>query len=268
MSANVTPGPAADLDRRLEALGLAGNAAELALRGYTVIADAAPVELFDRLRSRILSCFARAGTPVLVGRLLEQDRAFEEAVCCEKLVALAEFLCGRGFLLSQLVGTVRGDGERGLRIHTDCNLVRDPFPPFPLVATAVWACDDFTEAGGCTRVVPRSHLLRRHPAAQLGEGDDQAVPVECPRGSILMWDGATWHGSCPRRIGGQRVTLHAMFNRMVLRTFERYDLPPEVLERNPPVLTTMLGMDDPFGKSTGAGVDLERTRRCAGIFRS
>lgn len=182
----------------------------------------------------------------------------------KSLAALAEFLCGRGFLLSQVVGTVRGPGDRGLRMHTDCNLIRDPFPPFALVATAVWACDEFTEAGGSTRVVPRSHLQRRHPATLLGEGEDGAIPVECPRGSVLMWDGATWHGSCPRTEAGERVALHVMF----MRTFERYDLPAEVLARNPPLLATMLGMDDPFGKSTVAGVDLRLTARCARIFRT
>jgi Phytanoyl-CoA dioxygenase (PhyH) len=257
-----------DLATRLESLHVTNNAVQLTIRGYTVVDDAASVEFFQRLRETILRCHARARSEVLVGMLLKEDRIFEDAVCNAKLTALAEFMCGQGFILSQMVGTVRATGERGLRIHTDYNLMRDPFPPFPQVLTAVWACDEFTEAGGCTRLVPGSHRHRRHPLSELREGEDQAIPVECPFGSIVLWDGATWHGSCARRKDGERVALHIMFNRMVLRTFEQYELPQDVLDRNPPVLAAMLGMNDPFGKSTTTGVNMELTRRAAQTFRS
>jgi ectoine hydroxylase-related dioxygenase (phytanoyl-CoA dioxygenase family) len=257
-----------DLADRLQSLGEAQNAIDLTLRGYAVVRDAVPLDFVDRLRACILKCFAAARTPVLVGMLLKEDKIFEEAVCNPKLVALAEFICGQGFILNQVVGTVRGPGDSGLPIHTDYNFIRDPFPPFPLVMNTVWACDDFTEAGGCSRVVPRSHLARRHPVPLLGEGEDEAVPIECPRGAIVIWDGAIWHGSCPRRISGRRVALHVRYNRMVLRPFERYDLPHKVLDRNPPVFASMLGMNDPFEKSTSAGVDMDRARQADLIFRT
>ena len=254
-----------DLDERLAALGLTETAVELVERGYCVVEDAEPLEFFELLRSRIVECAAEVDA-VQTGMLLARGRIFEEAVCNPKVLALAELLCGRGFILSQMVGTVRPQGDRGLPVHTDYDLIRDPFPPHPQVLTAVWACDDFTQAGGCTWVLPGSHRERRHPRE--GELEQEAVAIECPRGSILVWDGATWHGSYSRTAHGERVALHVMFNRMAVRPFEAYHLPPEVLERNPSELAALLGLNDPFGKSTVLGIDLERYTSAQRLYQS
>jgi hypothetical protein len=254
-----------DLDERLASLGLSGNADDLVERGYTVVEDAAPPEFFDRLRARIIECVVEVEAP-LTGKLLSRGRIFEEAVCNPRLLALAEVTCGRGFILSQMLGTVRPQWDQGMPLHTDYDLIRDPFPPHAQTMTAVWACDDFTREGGCTWVIPGSHRLRRHPAD--GEVGDEAVAIECPRGSILIWDGATWHGSHSRRAPGERVALHVMFNRMALRPFEAYDLPRETIDRNPPEFASLLGLNDPFGKSTVYGADLERLEWALRAYRS
>merc|ERR1712060_978563 len=35
----------------------------------------------------------------------------------------------------------------------------------------------------------------------------EAVPVECPKGSVIVFHGATWHGAYPREIDGLRITI-------------------------------------------------------------
>ena len=247
-----------DLDERLASLGLSKNADDLVEKGYTVVEGAAPLEFFERLRARIIECVVEVEAPALTGLLLARGRIFEEAVCNPQVLALAELTCGKGFILSQMLGSVRPQGDRGMPLHTDYDLIRDPFPAHPQTLTSVWACDDFTPESGCTWVIPGSHRLRRHPAD--GELEDEAVSIECPRGSILVWDGATWHGSHSRSAPGERVALHVMFNRMALRPFEAYDLPRETIERNPPELASLLGLNDPFGKGTVYGVDIERLK--------
>jgi hypothetical protein len=254
-----------DLDERLASLGLSGNADDLVEKGYTVVEDAAPPEFSERLRARIIECVVEVGVP-LTGLLLARGRIFEEAACNPYVLALAELTCGKGFILSQMLGTVRPQWDQGMPRHTDYDLIRDPFPPHPQTMTAVWACDDFTREGGCTWVIPGSHRLRRHPAD--GEVGHEAVAIECPRGSILVWDGATWHGSYSRRRPGERVALHVMFNRMALRPFEAYDLPRETIERNPPEFASLLGLNDPFGMSTVYGADLERLEWALRAYRS
>lgn len=270
------PGVAPDLAMKLAELGLERNALELALRGYTIIRDVAPLDFFDRLRERIVECVAETNpeseppeTPFwrIAGRLLERGRIFEEAVCNPKLMALTEFSVGKGYIVNSIAGTVRRNATKPLPMHTDYNFMREPFPPFPQVVTALWACDDLTEAGGCTRLVPGSHRYRRHPAN--GDGESDAIPLECPKGSLVMWDGAAWHGNCARTAPGERVCLHAAFNRMVNRPMEDYsNLPREIIDRNPPEFAAMLGLNDPFGKSTRRGPDLTRSKYASEIFRS
>lgn len=266
-----TTGPEADVAAKLASLDLERNAVELTVRGYTVVEDAAPPDLVERLRVRIPSCAAEASEAPfeamqMVTHVLDRDPVFEEALCNPKVVALAEYVCGLGVILSQMSGSIKGQGTEAMRLHSDYALVREPFPVYPQEVTAVWALDDFTAAGGCTSVVPGSHALRRHPIP--GEGLDRAVPVECPKGSVVMWDGATWHGNFPRTIPGERIALHVAMNRMTMRPFERYDLAQEVIDRNPPEFAWLLGLNDPFEKTTWWGNDYEKVAYCNRIFRT
>jgi ectoine hydroxylase-related dioxygenase (phytanoyl-CoA dioxygenase family) len=88
--------------------------------------------------------------------------------------------------------------------------------------------------------------MRRHPRA--GEGESDAIAIEAPKGSLLMWVGNTWHGNCARTLPGERVTLHTAFCRLHMRPLESYDsLPQEVIDRNPPIFAQILGRGLPFG---------------------
>ena len=118
-----------------------------------------------------------------------------------------------------------------------------PFPGHSVIATSILCCDDFTEDAGATRFVPGSHHLRRHPVD--GEGESEAIAVNAPTGSIILWDGAMWHGNCPRTLAGERVVLHLTCNRQNVRPIESYrGIDPEVLRRNPPEFAALLGLND------------------------
>ena len=264
------PCESVDLAERLKALDLEGNAVDLTLRGYTVLRERVPEELIDRLRARIVELAVDRGALPPEKRAsytMARGRAFEEAVCLPEVLALVEFTCGKGFIVNNAWGSIRPEGSQALTLHTDNVFVRHPYPPFPQQCTVIWACDDFTDEGGCTRLMPGSHKLGRPP--EPGEGDDRAVPIECPRGSLVLWEGATWHGNTTRTLPGERVAHHVRFNRMVLRAMELYDaVPAEVLERNPPAFASMLGFDDPFENRTDSGPDFAKIVRCSQIYAS
>jgi len=223
---------------RIHDLGLEANVADLELNGYTVVENAAPLELFDRISQAILdvtaATLARGVTPFDFGpnttmmyRLLAHDDVFAEAIIVPKLEALLCYLLGEGYVLTVATGSVLSEGARPGPIHADNQFFPDPFPPQFQVATAIWCCDDFSEAYGSTHLVPGSHRRLRHPTT--GEGRNEAVAVEAPRGSIVIWTGHTWHRSGGRDKAGQRVALHTGFARPHLRVFESYE--PEVVER-------------------------------------
>ena len=165
----------------------------------------------------------------------------------EKLNTLYEHLLGPGFIVSQVSASVKRPTPKAFAIHADMNGYDQPFPGHAAIATAIFCCDAFTEAGGCTRFVPGSHHLRRHPVGD--EGEAEAQPAEAPAGSIILWDGAVWHGNCPRTLAGERVVLHLTCNRHNVRPIESYaDIDAAVLERNPPEFARLLGIGDRWGR--------------------
>ena len=57
-----------------------------------------------------------------------------------QLYTLMECLLGRGMLLSQLIGSIRGPGAQALPMHADNNWVPAPFPERDVMLTGCWAC--------------------------------------------------------------------------------------------------------------------------------
>ncbi len=256
-----------DLVHCLSSQGLDRHAEDLEERGYTVLKGAFSEAFADEMRAAILEKIAENEKPRPAAMLLERGRIFEEAALHPWLMALAEKLCGKGFLLAQLLGQAKGTGPGVLPIHCDYNMIREPFPEHSQACTAIWALEDFTVEMGPTLVVPESHRLKRHPRA--GEARDRAVPILMPKGSIAIWDGATWHAQADRSLPGERVTLHSTYSRMILRTYDCYrDISHEILDRNPPELAMLAGLDDLFEKNTYAGPDFRRLKHSTAIFRS
>ena len=232
------------LRQRIDELDLEGNVPDLSIDGYTVIRDAAPISFIEELRESILNISRRIeGFRRFPTNLLNEGVVFERSVQLERLNTLYEFLLGPNFIVSQVSASVKRTTPKPFAIHADMNGYEQPFPGHSVIATSIFCCDDFTEDAGATRFVPGSHHLRRHPVD--GEGESEAIAVNAPTGSIILWDGAMWHGNCPRTRAGERVVLHLTCNRQNVRPIESYrGIDPEVLRRNPPEFAALLGLND------------------------
>jgi ectoine hydroxylase-related dioxygenase (phytanoyl-CoA dioxygenase family) len=147
----------------------------------------------------------------------------------------------------------RGPGRGTIPLHTDYAHVPEPYPEFALTGVGVWALEDWTEASGPTWIIPGSHGLRRPP--RHGENVPAGVPIEMPKGSVVFFTHGVWHWQGDRTEPGDRVTLHAHFNRGILRSLEPKKTDVQLLHRNAPRLGEMLGEDDWFDKMTAAGRD-------------
>ncbi|HEX3917307.1 MAG TPA: phytanoyl-CoA dioxygenase family protein [Caulobacteraceae bacterium] len=240
-----------DLDLRIARLGLADAARQLDEIGYAILERAVSERFADELREAIVASAAEVGQ-AQCGMLLERGRIFEETALHPWLFALGEKLCGRGFLLGQLLGLRKRQGPGEIGLHTDYVNVREPFPAQAQMCTAIWALEDFTAAAGSTWVVPATHHLKRHP--QPSDDLSSAIPLEMPKGSIAIWDGALWHWQGGRELPGERVTLHTTYMQGTMRPYDDYlRIDPAILARNPPELATLAAQDDIFGKNTHAG---------------
>ena len=154
-------------------------------------------------------------------------------------------------MLSQLICSVRPKGAPKLTLHADQNWMPAPFPVHNYLLTMCWTMEEFTLDGGCTKVIPKTHLHRRHPNIEEIEQEAGAIPTECPVSSIACWDGSVWHGNYPRQLDGERVVLHITFSRLAMRPVENYDHLDEAwLEGKPHELSVMLGREDFLGSTT------------------
>ena len=101
-----------------------------------------------------------------------------------------------------------------LGLHADQAGIPLPWGDKALNANCNWCLTDYTREGGAFACVPGSHRRKCHPP--LPECVADAIPVECPRGSLIAFHGALWHGAFPRKTPGLRLTLSYFYRHMAV----------------------------------------------------
>jgi ectoine hydroxylase-related dioxygenase (phytanoyl-CoA dioxygenase family) len=243
-------------EHRVERLGLTRQLVELRERGYTVIERAVTEAFADELRERVAD-EVRRHHPLTTNGLLLRHRMFEEVALHPRVCTVAESAVGRGMVLGAMSGTYKETGPGAIDIHADYPLVREPYPEFGLICVACWALDDWTVDAGPTWVIPGSHLRRRAP--RRGDSREGAVPIVMPKGSVALWANGVWHWQGDRAAPGARVAIHVTYNRVFVRQLDDFrGVDAAMYARNPPAFSTLMGQDDPFGKSSFRGHDGKR----------
>lgn len=244
------------VDHRVARLGLDRHVAELADQGYTVIENAVTHAFADELRE-VVQREILAHHPFTTNGLMLRHRLLEEVALHPLACTVAQSSVGQGMVLGAMSGTYKEAGPGLIDIHADYPLIREPYPDFGLIAVACWALEDWTVDAGPTWVIPGSHRERRAPRRD--EPRDGAVPIEMPKGSIAVWANGVWHWQGERTAPGARVAIHVTYNRVFVRQLDDLSsVGDEHLARNPPAFATLMGRDDPFGKSSYTGHDRAR----------
>ena len=75
----------------------------------------------------------------------------------------------------------------------------------------MFAIDPFEEHNGGTWVIPGSHQRAALPTAE--EQSDRAVVVECPPGSMVVFDSTLWHAAGRNTSGHDRLAINHQFTR-------------------------------------------------------
>ncbi len=78
-----------------------------------------------------------------------------------------------------------------------------------------FAIDAFTAANGGTLVVPGTQQKTVAPARAYLEA--AAVPVECPAGSMLVFDSTLWHAAGANVSGADRLAINHQFTRSYIK---------------------------------------------------
>lgn len=256
-----------ELRPRVDELGLSDAIEGLREEGYAVIHDAAPPELLDEMREAIHSLVAQTpqtpdskeSVPMLLGR----HPAIDRVATLPKVLALAEFSVGKAVRAGRFHGSImrQGQGPATGGLHSDQNWIPTPFPEHNLMVTFCFACEGMTDEGGATRVVPRSHLERRHPTEE-ESADAKSVAIEVEKGAVAVWDGSVWHGSGHRTIGGTRTVLHATYQRLYTQPINDFTYllaDAGYMAAAPEGIRGLLGADLFFGTDTATtDIDMEK----------
>jgi ectoine hydroxylase-related dioxygenase (phytanoyl-CoA dioxygenase family) len=143
------------------------------------------------------------------------------------------------YQFSAPVGIEIGPGEKGQSLHRDEGVYPIPQPHPEIVCNVMWALEDFTEANGATRLVPRSHggrLAQTRP-------DTATIPAEMPAGSAMLYLGSLFHGGGANTTDRPRLGVAIEYAASWLRPQETQLLavPPELARTLPARLQELLG---------------------------
>jgi hypothetical protein len=241
-----------DLAHRAARQGLSGKIREMEEKGYTVLERAISPQFADEVRNATLRALLPHQT-FSMNWMLYHGREFEQLIQNPLLMTLLDASLGRGAVIASFSSIKKGTGPGVIPMHTDYAHVPEPYPEFSMTGVGVWALEDWRVESGPTWLMPGSHKMRRSPRPS--DSKEGGVPIEMPKGSVVFFTHGVWHWQGDRTEPGDRVTLHAHFNRGILRSLEPKKTDVQLLHRNSPRLAEMLGEDDWFDKMSAAGRD-------------
>ncbi|MCZ6617695.1 MAG: phytanoyl-CoA dioxygenase family protein [Gammaproteobacteria bacterium] len=174
---------------------------EVAAKGYSII-EGFLADTLDRICRDLEPIFRMTGKrdthgkgrhsgiqAVHVHNLFGKTRAADELAIDPTLLMIIEGVLGPQFQMSVATAMCPEPGVDPQHLHQDDGHYPLPRPHMPLIANTLIALDDFTRENGATMVVPESHKWTR-PV----ELNAEVVYAEMPAGSLLVFDGALWHG--------------------------------------------------------------------------
>ena len=194
----------------------------------------------------------RRRTQFLIQKLTQQHRLFRDLALNPASLALQNFMMAGRTRLSSVNCFVKWKGDFGygpaLGLHADQGQVPTPWGAVAHTANSTWCLTEYTLEGGALAWVPGSH--REGKRAPPPERVKDAIPAEAPKGSVIVWHGATWHGAFPRKEEGLRLGL-AVYHRHAA-TLPQEDVPGQTTEEmvrdceNPEVYRVIAGLTDRF----------------------
>jgi ectoine hydroxylase-related dioxygenase (phytanoyl-CoA dioxygenase family) len=218
--------------------------------GYTIVQDAIAPDLVEALGEALIRLERDLGSKpagngfeghrtVRIYNLLAHGAPFAEVPIHASVLPIVEGVLDAQCLISSLSSIAIDPGESAQPIHADDQVIPLEKPHAPIVCNSMWALTDFTEANGATRLVPGSH---RSDNPQYGGAYD-TIAAEMPKGSVLLWDGALWHGGGANRTDTRRTGIAMNYCAGFIRQQENQQLglDPRLVKGFPPRLQELVG---------------------------
>ncbi len=170
--------------------------------------------------------------------LFAKTRMFDQAAIHPLLLGVLDDILGQ-YQLSAPVGIFIGPGEVAQGLHKDQSVYPLPDDFRPVVINTMWSFDNFTQANGATRLIPKSHTWTdRTPT-----GEEKFIYAEMPAGSVMFYPGNAWHSGGANTTDQPRLGVILEYVSAWLRPQENHVLavPREIVETLPERLQELLG---------------------------
>ncbi len=143
---------------------------------------------------------SRSGGDTRVHDFVNRGPTFDRLWLDPLLVGLCARALPVPFKLSSLLARTVHPGAEAQPLHVDLARTSD----HPGMVGFIWMIDDFRPDNGATRLVSGSHLQKEEPQSEpsLATG---------PAGSLLVYDGAVWHGYSANRSAAPRRSIQGAF---------------------------------------------------------
>ncbi len=218
--------------------------------GFTIVENAIEPDLIDALNEALerlerdrnvkpaMNSFEGHHT-VRIYNLLAFGEPFVSVPTHQNVLPVIDEVLDPGCLISSLSSIAIDPGETAQPIHSDDMVIPLDKPHRPIVCNSMWALTDFTEENGATRLVPGTH---KKPNPDYG-ADVESIPAEMAKGSVLIWEGALWHGGGANRSDKRRTGIAMNYCAGFIRQQENQQLglPPELVKTFSPRLQELVG---------------------------
>lgn len=146
--------------------------------------------------------------------LVNREATFDDIYVQPSLLEACAHVIGAPFKLSSLLARTVRPNVPAQGLHAD--LPRDS-KDSPMVAF-ILMIDPFNSANGATRFIPKSHNWLGTPPDRLSESSQVEVLACGEAGSMIVFNGAIWHGHAANATSKPRRSIQGYFIRRSVRS--------------------------------------------------
>ena len=190
--------------------------------------------------------FKIASTTIRMSNLLSFGSVFEDIYLYPPLLEACSHIVGQPFKLSSFLARTLRAGAPSQELHAD--LARGSGDA-PLVGF-ILMIDSFREDNGATRFVPTSQNWTGLPCDRLSDtrAEHSGEVLGCgERGTMIIFNGAIWHGHTANVTPDARRSIQGYFVRRSAQPGVDFQnrLPPAARARMSPLARYLLALDEP-----------------------
>lgn len=173
---------------------------------------------------------------------------FDELYIYGPILAACCHIIGRPFKLSTMLARTLEPGTPAQALHVDFKRDADGWPMVGFIIMV----DEFRSDNGATRFVPGSHLALNAPGDVMKDAtyvyEGQALACG-PAGSIIIYNGSTWHGHTANRTAKRRRSIQGAYIRREAQSSvnQATRIRPETLGRIGDLAKYLLDLDSNDG---------------------